>query len=152
MVLPPYLKRFYLPPPQFILLLGVRPQYLPVVLRLEVVLPLVDVTCRGLPAGLRFDTVVHWWGRLGTPWLLGTTSEFYSTHISIDLSTIMPLSPPPSTHPKSPVLLQGHLKPSRQYPVFYLVSSTLLSQCRPLICQLPGCFRDPRLQISSVLT
>ena len=65
--------------PQFTLPLGVRPRYLMVVLGLEVVLPLVDVACKGLPTGLRFDTVVHWWGGLSEPWLLGTTAEFYST-------------------------------------------------------------------------
>ena len=54
------------------------------------VLPLVDVACKGIPTGLRFDTVVHWWGGLSEPWLLGTTAEFYSTSLSIDLLTLMP--------------------------------------------------------------
>ena len=89
MVLVTYQNGFYLPPPQFPLPLEVCPQYLPDALVLVVVLSPVGVACRGLPAGLRFGPFVTLWIEIGDPWLLGTTSEFYFTTLSIDLSTIM---------------------------------------------------------------
>ena len=69
--------------------LEVRPQYLPVVLRLEFFRPPEDVACRGLTAGLRFDPATHWWGGLSVPINLGTTVEFYYKPLSLDSLTVM---------------------------------------------------------------
>ena len=74
--------------------LGFPPRYLLIVIVLELFLPMEDVSCRGLPAGLRFDPAAHWLGVLGVPWILGTTVEFYSTPLSLDCLTLMPQSPP----------------------------------------------------------
>ena len=98
-VLPPCPTGSSLLPPQFTLPPEVRPQYLPVALGLVVALPTVGVSCKGLPTGLRFGPVIHWWGDIGYPWILGTTSEFYSMPLSTDPSTLMPRYPPPLFSP-----------------------------------------------------
>ena len=140
MVPPPFPTGVSLQMPLYPLPMGVRLRYLQVVLGLECFLHLEYVACRGLTTGLRFAPAAHWWGGLSVPWIIGTTDEFYSMPLSLDRSALMPRYPPPlSPHPASPVLLQGRLKPLRQHPAFSLVSSSLPSQCRPLVFQIPGC-------------
>ena len=88
------LSGFYTLLPQSPLLPESCPGYLPVLPGLVVTLPLVGAAYRVPPTGLRFVPVLHWWGELGDPWLLGTTSVSCSTPLADDHFPLMTLSTP----------------------------------------------------------